>query len=457
MSTNKRISDKKIFSKEILWESYLKVESEMAQAQSEAGIIPEWASKIIAKNSKLEIVGIKNIEKTFNINKSLILSIVNELSKKCGEAGAFVHWGGTTRNIIETGNNLVIREAHRELMKELSLSLKIMSELSYKYSKTAMVARTFGQNALPITFGFKVAGWIESFVRLNNKFKNSENNIFSLFFGGAVGGMHGFGEKGHNFIEILSKRLGFKNVVVPNRISTDQYIDYLSTISIQGIVIGQISQELYLLMSESINEISEKQSKGQIGSSTMPHKVNPQLVLEVIRLSFQLKEKATSVFNITPLFHEGGEPNNQIIETILFETIPMSMNLFNKFNNLLNNIKVNDSRMKDNLYLSKDFIASENLMLKLAVHIGRPKSHDIIHNCIQVALKNKSSVKNEFLNNKVILQYIPEKNIDELLDPINYLGQCEVISKNANVLALETITKIQERIIKKDLDINSIN
>ena len=99
----------KIFDRENLWDSYLKVEGELALAQSQVGIIPKKAAKEISKNAKLNVVGLKNIEKSFKITKSLILSIVQELSKKCNkDYGGYVHWGGTTRNVIDTGRNLLI-------------------------------------------------------------------------------------------------------------------------------------------------------------------------------------------------------------------------------------------------------------------------------------------------------------------------------------------------------------
>ena len=129
-----------IFSKANLWDSYLKVEGELAKAQSQIGLIPKKAAANIYKNAKLSVVGSNNIEKSFATTKSLILSIVQELSKKCSrDAGGYVHWGGTTRNIIDTGRNLLVREAHRNIIKNLSVSIKKLSDLSIKYSEIPML------------------------------------------------------------------------------------------------------------------------------------------------------------------------------------------------------------------------------------------------------------------------------------------------------------------------------
>ena len=227
-----------IFSKESLWDSYLKVEGELAKAQSQIGLIPKKAAANIYKNAKLSIVGSNNIEKSFATTKSLILSIVQELSKKCSrEAGGYVHWGGTTRNIIDTGRNLLVREAHRIIIKNLSVSIKKLSDLSIKYSEIPMLGRTMGQNAVPISFGFKVAGWIESLIRLDSKFKHAEASIFTLLFGGAVGAMHGFNGKGYELTQQLASNLGFNNSIVPNLTSLETSINYLLALSFQGMIL----------------------------------------------------------------------------------------------------------------------------------------------------------------------------------------------------------------------------
>jgi len=438
-----------------LWESYLKVESEMAQAQAKVGIIPKKAADIISKNSSLEVVGFRNIQHSFNTTKSLILSIAQELSKKCGSSGGYVHWGGTTQNIIDTGNKLVIREAHKNILEELSKSLFKLSKMANSHSKTPMLGRTLGRNAIPISFGFKVAGWIENLVRLDKSFIDAEKSIFCLFFGGAVGAMHGFENKGYNFTEALAKKLGLNNSLVPNRTSTDTSIHYLVSLSIQGMIVEKISKEILLLMSESINEISEAQSKGQIGSSTMPHKVNPQIVLNVISNASLLKGKVSSYLNAGSPVHEGDKVTNDTIDILMRESITLSYELFCLFNLLLDTIKVNKKKMKENLYDAKDYIASENLMFKLGKFIGRQKSHDLIHSIIEKSIKESVSIIDNLHKSKIITKHLSMDEINHYMDPKNYMGQSEKISKNASVLGLKYSKLIKKRLLKSDLNVRT--
>ena len=446
----------KIFDRENLWDSYLKVEGELALAQSQVGIIPKKAAKEISKNAKLNVVGLKNIEKSFKITKSLILSIVQELSKKCNkDSGGYVHWGGTTRNVIDTGRNLLIREAHRNILDNLSLSIKKLSVLSELYSETPMLGRTMGQNAVPISFGFKVSGWIESLMRLDKKFIDSEKSLFCLYFGGAVGAMHGFNGKGQALTNQLAKNLGFNNSLVPNRTSLETSIDYLLSLSFQGMIIGKIANEIYSLMSQSINEISEKQTKGQVGSSTMPHKINPVIILTVIEESALLRGKVSSSIEAGMPLHEGDLRYNKIIDNLIKDSTILSLNLFNNFNYLLDNLNINYEQMEDNLLSEKDYIASENLMYNLAKHIGRQDAHDTIHSVIQKSMSKNISVIESLAKDKTISNFFTTVQIDDIMNPLKYIGESKKISLNVKKISLKYIQKIKKRASSFDLLVRS--
>ena len=441
-----------IFSKANLWDSYLKVEGELAKAQSQIGLIPKKAAANIYKNAKLSVVGSNNIEQSFAITKSLILSIVQELSKKCSrEAGGYVHWGGTTRNIIDTGRNLLVREAHRNILKNLSISIKKLSDLSIKYSETPMLGRTMGQNAVPISFGFKVAGWIESLIRLDDKFKHAEASIFTLLFGGAVGAMHGFNGKGYELTQKLASNLGFNNSIVPNRTSLETSINYLLALSFQGMILGKIANEIYILMSQSINEISEKQTKGQVGSSTMPHKVNPVIILQVIEEAAILRGKASTTIEAGMPLHEGDLRYNKIVDNLIKDSTVLSLKLSLKFNSMLNNLLINSKQMQRNLLNEKDYIASENLMYKLGKYLGRQEAHDLIHLIIKKSVKHKLSAKEQFLNDPIISKYFTTADTEKILNPIKYIGESKKISLKMSKIGIKKANEIHARSTSKNL------
>ena len=453
MKNIKNIEPEYLLLKNNLWQSYANVEAEMAIAQSQVGIIPKQAAIIIKKKSNFSKKNFTEVEKLQKKNKKTILSIVKVLAKKSGESGGYVHWGGTTRNIIDTGNKLIFREIHRSILKELSISIRKFSIICKKNSDVPMMARTMAKNALPISFGFKIAGWLESLIRLDKRFISAEKNYFTLFFGGAVGAMHGYKNKGKKFTNQLAKNLGFSNSLVPNRVSLETSIDFINSLSFLGVVIGKISNDIYMLMQQSIDELSEKQGKNQIGSSTMPHKVNAYTIYQVLRDASLLRGKASGLSDSALTLFEGDSKNDFVLEEILKDSLILSFNLLKNFNLLLSKLIINKKKMLENLIKEKEYIASENIMYKLGKKIGRQRSHALINKIIKNSINNKKSIMSELLNNKEINGYINKKQMKKFLNPLDYLGESKSISLSTYIYSLRYLKNIQIRIKKRNLSV----
>lgn len=434
------------FSKINLWQSYLNVWANMAVIQSELKIIPDWAGKEIAKNCLIENINIKNVDKRQKKNKRLILSLAEELSVNCGEAGAYVHWGGTTRNIIETGYTLIIKESYKILLHNLSEIMTKLSGLSDDYSSTPMLGRTLKRNALPITFGFKVSGWIDELSRLIERLNEAEKRVFSLKFGGAVGAMHGFGDQSLKFTQLLANKLNLTNILVPNRTALDTRIEYVELLANLGMKVGKISNEIYSLMHESIDELKEIESKGQYGSSTMPHKKNPFYTSSLVANCSILRSKITLGLESGLASHEGDVVSDKIIDNITRDSCNLSEIILKDFNNLLNILFIDTQRMENNLMKTEDYIASENLMLELAKFIGRNESHNLVHKIINLALEKNNSIKEMLINHKQINSHISKDRIKYYLNPKNYIGQSIVLSKRLSKNASKISKRITERL-----------
>jgi 3-carboxy-cis,cis-muconate cycloisomerase len=453
MKNIQNIEPEYLLLKENLWQSYANVEAEMAKAQSQVGIIPKQAAIIIKKKSNFSKKNFAEVEKLQKKNKKTVLSIVKVLAKKSGESGGYVHWGGTTRNIIDTGNKLIFREIHRSILKELSISIRKLSIICKKNSDVPMMARTMAKNALPISFGFKIAGWLESLIRLDKRFISAEKNYFTLFFGGAVGAMHGYKNKGKKFTNQLAKNLGFSNSLVPNRVSLETSIDFINSLSFLGVVVGKISNDIYMLMQQSIDELSEKQGKNQIGSSTMPHKVNAYTIYQVLRDASLLRGKASGLSDSALTLFEGDSKNDFVLEEILKDSLILSFNLLKNFNLLLSKLIINKKKMLENLIKEKEYIASENIMYKLGKKIGRQRSHALINKTIKNSINNKKSIMSELLNNKEINGYINKKQMKKFLNPLDYLGESKSISLSTYIYSLKYLKNIQIRIKKRNLSV----
>ena len=216
---------------------------------------------------------------------------------------------------------------------------------------------------------------------------------------------------------------------------------------------GKISNDIYMLMQQSIEELSEQQSKNQIGSSTMPHKVNPFTIYRVLRDASLLRGKSSSISDSAITLFEGDAKNDFVIEEILKETLILSLNLLKNFNLLLSKLIINKKKMNENLLKEKEYIASENIMYKLGSKIGRQSSHELINKIIKNSLNNKKSIIDEILKNKEIRKYFTKQQIKKFLNPLDYLGESKSVSLSTYLYSMKYLKNILIRINKKNLGV----
>jgi 3-carboxy-cis,cis-muconate cycloisomerase len=444
-ASRKSLTPATLFDQERLWQSWLDVEAELALTQAEMGIIGRDAAETIAAKADLACLDVAALKREIAETKAPVFALVRVLSAACGAAGGYVHWGATTQNIMQTGRLLLLREAHRALSGDLARALDGLAELATDHAATPMAGRTNRRHALPISFGYKVAGWIEELARVEARFRDAESRVFSLSFGGAIGPMHSFGADGPRLTEILARRLGLTNTIAHNRVSCDTAIEYVVQLSLLGMTIGRVSDEIYLLMSEEMNEIAERQGAGVIGSSTMPHKVNPKHVVGVSAKASLLSSKAAAAMGAGRPHHEGDAVANRILSMVLDEACPLAWELCTEFADLVAGIEIRTQSMHANLYRSADFIASENLMMELAESIGRQRAHDVIHHAIAEATTTGTPVRKKLHADPDVAASFDAETVDRLLAPENYLGRSAEIAAEAAALGRKTAAALRGR------------
>ena len=426
-----------LFARETLWQSWLDVEAALAEVQAEMGMIPDWAAEGIRAAATLDKVGIEALQADIRVTHAPILSLTRLLGRAAGEAGAYVHWGATTQNVMQTARILLIREADGHIRRALGAALNRLAEMAATHAETLMAGRTNRQHALPITFGFKVAGWIEELTRAVDRLDGGGRRLFVLPFGGAVGAMHAFGAEGKALNDRLAAHFGLEALLVPGRAINDLFADYVVQLSLLAMTIERIAAELYLLMTEEIGEISETLDAGTVGSSTMPHKVNPKFVVRVLAEAAELRGLAASALETGRSSHEGDAAPNQLLSAVLDRSVPLAWVLAEGFDGLLRRIAVNTGRMERNAGLSGGAIATEGLMMMLAPRIGRAEAHDLIHHALDHRAEVGGTAADVLKADGDLLSHLTEAEIDAALDPANYCGDSARIARDAAAMARE--------------------
>ena len=440
---------KEIFSKKNVLSSYLLVEKEMALAQSELKIIPKKLAIEISKKCNIKYLNLKLYEKDLKKTKAPIVSLVNSIVKLCSEESKkYVHYGATTQNITQAGLALLMRKSHIQAMYRLSDCLKTLSKLSFKFSNQPMIARTNGQHGMPMTFGFKISEWTEEILRFEERFEEIEKRLFILVFGGAVGAMHSFKNKGEPLYKNLANRLNLKRVEVPSRVIIDNIAEYTFLCSHLAAALSNIGRELNFYMRDEIQEISENLPKGTVGSSTMPQKINPKYVYTFVALAEDLASYTSRGNAMMSIQNEGDLAMNQFQKQTIQEIFPKLNILLEEFNNLLNVIRINRKKMNENLEITKGLINSENIVMSIAPILGKQKAYKILHEIVdEVRLKNKNY--QEALNsNNDIKKILSRKKIIELTDSKKNIGNSKNVSLKMSKIAEHRSSKLCSRLSK---------
>src|SRR5579859_4376721 len=191
LPTATRVSDpgiRSLYRLENRWQAWLDVEVALARAQAELGIIPHDAAESIARSARLELLDRGRIDEGFARTGHTIVPLVWELARVVGEPhGGWVHWGATTQNITQTGDLLVLRQAHGVILHLIAEALGAAADLAEKGADMPIAGRTHGQHALPATFGYKAAVWIDELIRHTERLREAAPRIFVAMLGGGAG------------------------------------------------------------------------------------------------------------------------------------------------------------------------------------------------------------------------------------------------------------------------------
>ncbi|POF31470.1 lyase family protein [Roseibium marinum] len=431
------------FSDEKRWQSWLDVEAALARVQAEAGVIPDWAAREITAAARLEKLDVMKFRTEIRRTMAPVHALSRSLADACGDAGAWVHWGATTQNVIDAGRLLVLKELQADLKGGFALALHRMAGLAETHAETAMVGRTNRQHALPITFGFKVAGWIDEFLRVGERIEECEQRLFQLRFGGAIGAFQSLGEKGPALSARLAEELGLKSALYEGRAQVDTLIEYISCLAMLGVAVSRIGNDLYVLMQTEIGEVTEDLGHDVVGSSTMPHKVNPKLVVALTSEANLLRAKAASAYAVTPPSHEGDAVTNRELRILVEETSLLALSVTDRLAGILDAVVVETGATNRNLASSSDGTALESVMMRLAPKLGRAAAHDALHAAVTRARTTGEPLDSLILSMPEIEGAIDTAALKQLFDPRRNTGQSAAIARQFAVAGRERAGRLE--------------
>ena len=415
----------KIFQEETRLQKLLDVEAALALAHAEVGNIPkEDAEKIAAMASTkyVKVDRVKAIEKEI---KHDVASLVRALSEVCGSSGGYVHLGATSYDIVDTANALQLKDALALVEKRLADLKVTLQKQAAQYKETVMIGRTHGQHALPITLGFKFAVWGYEVERHIERLKECESRVLVGKISGAVGTQAGLGEHAEKIQELVMKRLGLRAAEISTQIvQRDRYAELICDYAMVASSLENFATEIRELQRPEIAELAEAFEAGkQVGSSTMPHKQNPETCERICGLARIVRSLTSPALEDMVTWHERDLTQSSAERFIFPESNILLDYMLSLMGDVVANLRVDPQRMLQNLSITQGRAMSESVMMALAKKgVDRQEAHEMLRKLTIVSAAEKKPFKQVLLQDKFVSGKLSEAEIDEALNPKNYLG-----------------------------------
>src|SRR5262245_4363215 len=428
-----------LFAEASRYQAWLDVEAALAQAQAELGIIPAHAAVEITAKARLSLLDREAIRAGLARTGHSLVPLIWELDRVCdGDAGGYVHWGATTQNITQTGQLLLVRRAHGVFLRQLSELLEILAGLAERTKDMLLPGRTHGQHALPATFGFKVAVWIDELARHVERLRAAEPRVFVAMLGGGAGTMASLGAIGMRVQEKMSERLGMRAMSVPARSIGDHQAEYVALLGLLAATSSKIAREIYTLMKQEFGEVEEPVPPGTVGSSTMPQKRNPKLSQDVVAAAAQVRALVPLALEAMQTEHEADRTTSMMSDRAITEACTLTGDILQRLIALFSGLQVFPDRMLANVRLSGGLIMGEALMLELGKRIGRQRAHDAIYEAAQGAVVQGRPFQNLLAEDAHVKAHLAPGQVTELLDPARYTGLCRQFAEEGAARARTT-------------------
>lgn len=427
---NLMLSEKGLFSR------WLQVEGALAETMGQLDIIPKDAAKDIVARCDIQYIDIEKYEEIYKQTGHPMVALLKLLEQAVGSAsGQYIHFGATTQDIIDTATVLLLKETIKVVEIKLKNLMKITCQLAEQYAETPMIGRTHNIHAQPITFGYKAAIWAGELSRCLERIQQGKQRILVIQLSGAVGSMVSFGHKGMEIQTAMAEKLGLWVPEICWHASRDCYGEFAMVMMLVGSCLERISREIYALMGTEFQELSEMWDEEKIGSSTMPHKINPTKSQHVIASAVRLRHLSEEVIEWMPVDHERNMQHFLGERSCIEGICQVVISLLDDSEELLGTLKVFPEHMLMNMNLLGGLTQSEHIMFALSEKIGKQNAHHIVHKIAVDAFMHHKNFETMLFENKEISEIFSAQEIHQLLNPMEYIGKCpEMANHVASIL-----------------------
>lgn len=369
---------REVFSSRRLVQAWLDAEVALARAQARVGVIPAAAARRIAAEADASRFDLDDLRDGIADSQHPLVPLIRELVARCGEHGGFVHWGATTQDIMDTGMVLQARDGLGLLVSDVQRACAAAQRLAQTHASTPIAGRTHGQHAVPVTFGFKAASWLDELARCRTRLERARDELLVAQLGGAAGTLASLGDDGEAVAAALADELGLRRPTATWHASRDRLRDLAHALDEVGAVGERIAAEVIRLQSTEVAEALEPAMAGHVGSSTMPQKRNPMTCEYLVASARALRGSVSTLAGAAAHAGERDMGPWALEWLAVPQAFILAASVADKLAWVLEGLTVDSAQMARNLELSNGAIMAESAMMALGRLLGHEPAHDLV-------------------------------------------------------------------------------
>jgi len=414
----------KIWQDEFKFSTWLKIEILACEVRAELGEIPVSDLKVIKDKANFNIKRILEIEET---TKHDVIAFLTNVAEYVGPESRHIHYGMTSSDILDTTLSYQMKSAGEQILDRLLQLKEVLKKRAIEHKTTLCAGRSHGVHAEQTTMGLKFALWFEEIKRNIDRLKSAIKDISVGQISGAVGTFEHLSPKVEEYV---CEKMGLKPAPISTQvIQRDRHANFMSTLAVCGSTLEKIAVEIRHLQRTEVLEAEEFFSKGQKGSSAMPHKRNPVLSERISGFSRILRANAIAALENVALWHERDISHSSVERIIIPDSCILLDFALNDMTGIIDNLLVYPDNMIRNLNITRGLIFSQTVLLTLVNKgVSREDAYSIVQtSAMEVWHNSEKNLKDELLQSTDVLKYLTEKEIEEIFNEEQMLNNVDYI------------------------------
>ena len=413
-------------------QAMLDFEAALAAAEARVGLIPPEAAVAIAGCCRVDRFDVDAIGRATVSAGTPVIPLVRALTAAVpGDAARYVHWGATTQDVVDSAAMLLCKGALDLLVEDLGRVAARCADLAETHRATVMPGRTLMQQALPISFGLKAAGWLAATAAARDRLADLRRRGLAVQLGGAAGTLASLGRDGIDVLHQLSVELDLPEPSIPWHTARGRVAEVGAALGVAAGAMGKVALDIVLLAQTEVSEVAEPSAPGRGGSSTLPHKRNPVGAVEVNACVRRVHALVGVLLGAMVQEHERAAGAWQAEWETLPEAFRLTAAAVDRVREVLDGLEVFPDRMRANLDVTRGLMMSEHVMMALAEHTGRPRAHEVVEAACARAVGAGRHLREELLADPLVSAHLSASEVDAALDPAGYLGSAEAFIDRA--------------------------